>query len=282
MATMKRAITAWTLAMTVLFAAACTDSDAGPTTVAPPLRPVELGVLPDPPTPIAPAVTPPTVPPTTAFAEPEIEPIVGAVGEVVTGNRVLLIGDTAMATLTERQGGIACSVIPDFGWNVRIEAEVGRFIRFADEVVDTVVVDQGEPWDVVGLMFGMHVDTSADEFGAALDRLIDRLDGRPVLVYTIAERTGPDAEADEATVAVNEQIRAIAAERPNVVLVDFAESVNIDQGATFVDDDRVPTADGESRIVLLTLGALGEFPPGDPVEGACLDPVFTDDSAILL
>jgi hypothetical protein len=47
-----------------------------------------------------------------------------------------------------------------------------------------------------------------------------------------------------------------------------------------VDDNGLPTTDGMERIVLLTAAALGE-PPTD-ADGGCLDPLFTDDSAIIV
>ena len=284
-----------------LVAAGCADEPAGSTAVAGPLETVVLGVVPDAPTPLEPPPPPATPPPTTLVVEPEIEPIDGPIGEVVEGNRVLLIGDSAMATLTRRQDGIACPVLPDIGWQVRVEAEIGRFVSFATEVIELAVVDSGEDWDVVGLMFGLHVDTPPEEFGQVMSAVIERLDGRPVIVYTVAERTGPDAASDEIAVALNEQIRSLRDEHPNVVILDWAEQVNTEDTVDLVDADRVPTTAGMERLVILTAYALGTFPPAPPVpsdttasdatststadfppEGACLESFFTDDSAILL
>ena len=130
-------------------------------------------------------------------------PIEAPVGDVVSGNRVLLIGDTAMMALTPRHDGIACDVLGAFGWQVDIEAERGRFIGFAERVISTLVVDAGDDWDVIGLMFGQHLDTTPDEFGAALDTQLDVLGDLPVLLYT-------RSEVDDDSAALNEIIRARA------------------------------------------------------------------------
>jgi hypothetical protein len=310
MAAMNRPLILMGMGAVLLATVGCSGGDAGPTTVVPPREVVELGVLPDSPTPIAPPATPPTTPPTTVFTRPVIERIDGKIAEVVEGNRLLLIGDTSMATLTERQGGLACTVFSEQGWQVRVEAEVGRFVSFAEEVVETVVIDSGEGWDVVGLMFGLHIDTPPDEFAQTLDSLVGRLDGRPVMLYTVAERVGPDGEPDEIAAALNLLIRAMGVRHPNAVVIEWAGAVNTEEQAVLVDDERVPTAPGMGRIVLLTAAALGEYPwvappassvPGssvpvssapetsapatsvpEPAEGACLPALYTDDSAILL
>ncbi len=258
------------------------STDPEPTAVAPDVpATVAIGELPEPLTPIgglaAPTTAPPTTAPPTTLAPPEIT---DSVGDVAAGNRLLLIGDTAMATLTTRQDGVGCETFADFGWQTQIEAERGRFLSFASDVLDTVAVDTGEGWDAVGLMFGHHVDTGPDEFRSALDDLIDRLGPIPVVLYTVAPVT-LDGDLSAEAVALNGEIRAIADERPNVELVDWSQTIQDEQDVELLDDGFVPTTAGMERLVVLTAGVLGDA-PASLAGGGCLESVFTDDSAILI
>jgi hypothetical protein len=269
---MKRALAA--LSGIGLVLAACGGDDRATSTLPRVSETVPLGELPEPPTVTGPLVTPATIaPPPTTAPEPEAVPITAPLGDVVSGNRVLLIGDTAMMALTPRHDGIACDVLTDIGWQLGIEAELGRYVGFAERVIDMLVVDAGDDWDVIGLMFGHHLDTTPDEFGAILDTQLDVLGDVPVLLYT-------RSEVDDGSAALNEIIRGRADARPNVLLVDWGQAVADEQDLTLVDDDGLPTADGMERIVLLTAAALGE-PPTD-ADGQCVDPLFTDDSAIIV
>jgi hypothetical protein len=268
---MKRALAA--LSGIGLILVACGGDDTVTSTLPRVSETVPLGELPEPPTATGPQVTPPTIAPPTTVPEPEVVPITAPVGDVVSGNRVLLIGDTAMMSLTPRHDGIACDVLGDVGWQVGIEAELGRYVGFAEQVIDTLVVDAGDDWDVVGLMFGHHLDTTPDEFGEALDTQLDVLGDVPVLLYT-------RSEVDDDSAALNEIIRDRADARPNVLIVDWGQAVADEEDLTLVDDNGLPTAEGMERIVLLTAAALGE-PPTD-ADGECLDPLFTDDSAIIV
>lgn len=258
------------------------STDPEPAAVAPDVpATVAIGELPEPLTPIggltAPTTAPPTTAPPTTTPQPEIT---DTVGEAAEGNRLLLIGDTAMATMTTRQEGVGCETLADFGWQTEIEAERGRFLSFASEVLDAVAVDTGENWDVVGLMFGHHIDTGPDEFRAALDELIDRLGPIPVLLYTVAPVT-LDGDLSAEAVALNGEIRAIADERPNVALVDWSQMIRDEQNVRLLDDGFVPSEAGMERLVVMTAGVLGEAPRSLD-GGGCLESVFTDDSAILI
>jgi hypothetical protein len=268
---MKRALAA--LSGIGLFLVACGGDDTATSTLPRVSETVPLGELPEPPTETTPVVVPATIAPPTTVPEPEVVPITAPLGDEVDGNRVLLIGDTAMMSLTPRHDGIACDVLTDVGWELGIEAELGRYVGFAERVIDTLFLDAGDDWDIVGLMFGHHLDTTPDEFGAALDTQLDVLGDVPVLLYT-------RSEVDDDSAALNEIIRARADERPNVLIVDWGEAVADERDLTLVDDDGLPTPDGMERIVLLTAAALGEPPVSG--EGECIDPLFTDDSAIIV
>ncbi|MEQ9161235.1 MAG: hypothetical protein RLN74_00900, partial [Ilumatobacter fluminis] len=164
-------------------------------------------------------------------------------------------------------------ILTGLGWQVGIEAELGRYIGFAGEVVDELVIDVADDWQVIGLMFGHHLDTTPDEFGVALDEVLDDIGSVPVLLYT-------RSEIDEASAELNDVIRQRATDRPTVVLVDWGTAVADEQELELVGADGLPTVAGMERITLLTAAALGESPSGGG--GLCFEPTFTDDSAIVL
>lgn len=232
---------------------------------------VAIGGLPGP----LSGVTTPTLPdisidtPTTTDARRD--PIRGVLVDEVLGHRLLLIGDTVLQATSPRAGGIMCDLVTGFGWDVVIEAERGRPVEFAGEVLDEVL--ELDDWDVVGLMFGHHIPGTVDEFERSLDRALDRLGSRPVILYTAAEVGGDQ-------VAVNRIVRQRRQSRPNVVIVDWAAAVADEPDVLLDDGGPQPTTDGAGRLALLTAAALGSTPDGRP--GSCLDPQFTDDSAIIL
>ncbi|MEQ8436732.1 MAG: hypothetical protein RIB65_04520 [Ilumatobacter fluminis] len=254
-----------------LVASACGEGDDAVSTLPDVPDTVALGGVPEAPTPISSTIVPATLPPPTTL--PEVEPITAPVGDDAAGDRLLLIGDSAMLTLTPRAEGIACEILTGLGWQVGIEAELGRYIGFAGEVVDELVIDVADDWQVIGLMFGHHLDTTPDEFGVALDEVLDDIGSVPVLLYT-------RSEIDEASAELNDVIRQRATDRPTVVLVDWGTAVADEQELELVGADGLPTVAGMERITLLTAAALGESPSGGG--GLCFEPTFTDDSAIVL
>lgn len=257
-------------------AAGCSaaDSEVATTVVATPAGTVPIGDLPERPSgdvvPTIPVITLDTVAVPDSTTGPDapllvVEPLV----DDVDGNRVLLIGDTALAATTTRATDSMCQVVNGFGWDVEVEAEPGRTIAFADEVISRVADD----WDVVGLMFGHYVETTVDDFGVALDALLERLAARPVILYTVAE-------IGEDQVAVNEVLRDRDAVWPNVVLIDWAEKVGIEPEVLVEDGGPTPTDEGAGRLGLFTAALLGRVDTDVP--GACVESVFVDDSAIIL
>lgn len=254
----------------LLALAACgTGEPAEPQLVGVP-ETVAIGGLPGP----LSGTTLPTLPEVTAEATTtsttEPRRIDGPLADDVSDHRVLLIGDTALAAATPRAGGIMCDVLTGFGWDVAIEAEPGRPLEFATEVLDTV---GDEEWDVVGLMFGHHLPDSVEDYAQSLDELLDRLAPRPVVVFTVAE-------LGEEQVAVNQVLRDRSSSRPNVVLVDWAESVAAEPDVLLDGGGPRPTDEGAGRLALFTAALLSRTPDGR--SGTCVEPIFTDDSAIVL
>ncbi len=237
---------------------------------------VALGEFPEPLSDRSPPPAPPTTPSVTVTSttEPRLAPIVGPIVDAVVGNRVLMIGDTVMAATAPRNDGIMCEVLNEFGWDVEIDAEPGRFVEFGQRVLDERLEPvEAEPWDVGAVLLGNHFDGDLDGYRRELDAVLDRLSPRPTIVYTLSE-IGPDA------VAINEVIRALPRTRPNVVIINWDEATGLEPDLLLEDGGPQPTSEGAGRLVLFTAAALGRFPPEGG--GECLPSEFTDDSAIIL
>ena len=257
------------LALTALAACAGSATEA-PSFVAVP-ETVAIGGMPGPlsdtTVPTLPEVTLPT---TTSTTEVEREPISGSLVDEVLGYRVLLVGDTPMAATTPRAGGVMCDVVTGFGWDIEIEAEPGRSIDFAERVLVELPEDD---WDIVGLMFGHHLQSTVADFERTLDTLLDRLAPRPVILYTVTE-------LGEEQVEVNRILRQRQRSWPNVVIVEWAEATALEPDLLLDDGGPAPSDEGAGRLALFTAALLSRTPGDQP--GTCLESVFTDDSAIVL
>jgi hypothetical protein len=222
---------------------------------------------------------PPTTPPESAATttEPLRDVGDGPIADAVVGYRVLLIGDTVLASTAPRNDGVMCDVLVDFGWTVEIAAEPGRFIEFGEQVLDERLQPVGdEQWDAVAVMLGNHFDGDLDGYTRRLEALLERLSPRPTIVYTLSE------VSDDA-VAINAVVRDLPRSHPNVVVVDWAEVTVVDPGRIFEDDGPELSRNGAEVFVLHTAAALGKTPRVESGGiGECLPSVFTDDTAIVL
>jgi hypothetical protein len=266
----------------VVVIAACGDDDVStlpsivdvPETVAMGVLPEQLSDAPTLPAPPPPPTTAPEVSTssTPASANPE-GPIEGPIGELVDGNRILLVGDSILASAAPRNGGQLCDALVLFGWAAEIDAVSDRGIDFAAGVLDARLTDdedQEDDWDVVALAFGSDVDgDDADavaEFGTELGELVERVAPRPVLLYTLVDES-------EDRAAVNDVIRAQPPSHPNVLVIEFADAG--DDGVPVVTDSgRALTDDGMKRFSIRTAAAVGDA-PGDG-DGACLPSEYED------
>jgi hypothetical protein len=226
--------------------------------------------LPAPPPPPTTATTSTT---STAPTEPE-GPIEAPVGKFVNGDRILLVGDSILASAAPRNGGQLCDALQLFGWQAEIDAVSNRGIDFATGVLDDRMPAAGNSdpdWDVVVLSFGSSVDgtdaAAVAQFGTELGDLIDRVAPRPVLLYTLIEK------GHEGRAAINDVIRALPGSHPNVLVVEFADAGD-DGVPVLADNGRKLTDDGMKRFSIRTAAAVGDA-PGEG-EGACLPSQYQD------
>ena len=188
--------------------------------------------------------------------------------ELVEGERVLMIGDSIMASTSRRYGGEMCEELVPRGWEVEVDAESGRFVDFGERVLDNRL-DAG--WDVAVVMLGNNYGADKGVFSDYLEDIVDRLAPRPTVLLTVTEFR-PD-RAD-----VNDTIYEIAADYDNVRVVDWAAET-ADEPA-LVGGDGLHLSDlGRARYADLVGRALGRAPGFG--EGDCLGSDFTDDSAVI-
>ena len=222
-------------------------------------------------------VLPSTVPPEREPLVPVTRPVqedgtaAELVGEKVIDNRLLVIGDSIMASTATRYSGLMCDKLVPLGWAVEVEAEPSRFIDFGNRVLDKVldpVVGTPDDWDAAVVHLGSNYGRDQQRFEDELRIILYRLAPRPTLLYTVTEYRPAWAE-------VNETIRKLAGEFPNVDVVDWEQTARYP--GVLSGDGLHPTNTGREALVDLTASALGPAALG---AGECLKSQFTDDSAV--
>jgi uncharacterized membrane protein YgcG len=242
------------------------DGTTGASTpIVPPSTLPGVGVLPA----VAPADRPPLVivaPPVNADGS-AAEPL----GVVAQGNRVLLIGDSILASTSSRYGGQMCEALVPLGWQVSVEAEPSRFIDFGNRVLDKALAAETPPeldWDVAVVFLGSNYGGDETAYEDELRRILDRLAPRPTLLLTVTEYR---PYYDE----VNEVIGRFGSFYENVTVLDWR---TVSQTPGVLSGDRLhPTDAGRNVLAQAIAAALGPIGIG---QGGCLKPVFRDDSGI--
>ena len=244
-------------ALAVLCLSACgATAEGGDTTSVPPPTVLDVGVLPAPlpsTTSSLPATTIETTVATTTtlFAAP--------------GNRILMIGDSILASTSKRYSNDMCAALVPLGWQVEIEAEVSRAIGFGVDVMR----ERGDVgWDVGLVFLGTNYGNDDNDYLRQLNRVVGEFGDIPVVLVTVSEYRDEVRE-------VNRVIEAITEVYDNLSIVDWRKIT-----ATFpelLNDDGIhPTTRGREVLAGSVALHLGPAPVGP---GKCLDSTFTDDSA---
>jgi len=191
------------------------------------------------------------------------------VAQVAAGNRVMLIGDSITAATAPRFGGSMCDQLTDVGWYVEINAEPGRFVSFADVVLDRRLNPGGDSdWDAAVIFLGSNHDGDLARFTSRYVDALDRLAPRPVVVLTVTEIAANRSD-------LNDVIRAEAAARDNVQLIDWAVITAAESGLLARDGLHLSSAGG-NRLVTEVALALGPAMV-QVVDAECAPTLFTDD-----
>ncbi len=187
------------------------------------------------------------------------------VGTVAGGNRVLLIGDSILASTSRRYSNDMCEALVPLGWEVEVEAEVSRPISFADTVLDRRF---GAGWDAVVIFLGTNYGNDEKDYLRRLNDAIVQVGELPIVLITVTEH---DTEVHE----VNDTIRAIVDVYPNLSIVDW-QQISSAAPELLREDGYHLTDEGRVRLAAAVAEHLGQAPEQP---GECLQSSFTDDSA---
>ena len=212
------------------------------------------------PTSTEPVLASPTVLRTTVPIAPDAQ-----VGALVAGNRVILIGDSVMASASQRYGGELCGALVPLGWQAEVDAESGRFIDFGDLVLDKRL---NAGWDASVILLGNNYGENQQVFRKYFDAMVGRLSPQPVVLLTVAE-------FKPSRLQVNDVIFEMARKYPNVVVVDWAAVTAADPSLTGPDGLHL-TEPGRAALAAQVAQALGAAPIQP---GKCLSTNFRDDSS---
>jgi hypothetical protein len=197
------------------------------------------------------------------FVLPALEGV--PVGAEVTGNRVLMIGDSIFASLSSRQGGVACNRLVPLGWQVAVEAEPGRFADFGERVARA---RSGEGWDTVVVFMGSNYDGNRARYEKSMSAIVDRFADVPVVLVTTSLFRAWQNE-------VNAVIRELAQRHDRVRVIEWE---TISTNRALLTRDRIHlSVDGQVVLAAAVAQMLGTAPAG---ESRCLTSQFTDDSLI--
>lgn len=185
------------------------------------------------------------------------------IGSLVSGNKLLVIGDSILAGTASRYGGAMCSALTPMGWRVAVEAEAGQLVGFGRTVLRDRIY---EGWDAAVVFLGTNYGGSAEKYQRDLTAIVESLAPRPMLLLT-ATLFRPTMND------VNNVIRTVAASHSNVTVLDWG--IASAQPGLLNADGIHPNNAGRSVLVQSIANALGNAPTSP---GACLPSKYTDDT----
>jgi len=189
----------------------------------------------------------------------------GPVGGRVDGNRVLLVGDSILASTAKRYGNEMCNTLEPLGWQVAVEAEPGRFAEFGVRVLQSRI---DAVWDVVVIYLGTNYEGSESSLRSQFEQMFETTRG----VETVVLTTGVFRDAQK---TVNKVIKEVAGEFDHVNVLDWAPVTKV-KGIN--STDKVHLSDLGRAALAQTIGRALDYAPYR--EASCLDPRFRDDTAI--
>ncbi len=193
------------------------------------------------------------------------------IGEIAQGNRVLMIGDSILASTSSRYGNHMCDAVVPLGWQVAVEAEPSRFVDFGNRVLDKMLRDDAaaeDDWNAAVVFLGSNYGSNALRYEGELVKILDRLSPRPIVLLTVTEYRPNYVE-------VNEVVNRLGAGRANVTVLDWK---TISETPGILSSDRLhPTDTGRRVLAESVAAALGPSPAGI---GDCLRSTFRNDSAV--
>jgi len=186
-------------------------------------------------------------------------------GPQVGGPRVLMIGDSIMASTSSRYGNEMCDTLTQLGWKVEVEAQSGSFVDFGLKVLGQRLE---EGWDTAVVFLGTNYDGNQANYENKMRQIFVGLSPTPFVVLTTALFKPRQQE-------VNDVIMKLAGEFPNVTVLDWG-TIATNNGLIGKDGVHL-TADGRAVFAAAVARAL-EFAPTR--EGECLPIYFKSDAPV--
>ena len=188
------------------------------------------------------------------------------VGELADGPRLLMIGDSIFTAISRRSSNMACERLVPLGWQVAVEAERGRFIDLGLRIVNKKL-PQG--FDAAVLFLGTNYGKKQDIYQEYLDKILDELAPRPVIILTATEYK---PFMQEVNAVIEEEVRT----RDNLWLVDWRE---ISKTPGVLSKDGIHPVDAGNVVLMDSIiNVLGNAPGGEP--GECLKVEFKNDAPL--
>ncbi len=185
-------------------------------------------------------------------------------GARVRGNKVILIGDSVMASTASRYGGEMCKALVPLGWQAEVDAESGQFVPWGQDVLDARLAAK---WDAAVILLGNNYLGEQDKYRFEIERMINRLSPSIVVLLRVTEFI-PNRRQ------VNAVIDELAKTHSNVITLDWAAVTGADGSLTGPDGLHL-TNQGRARLAAEVAKTLGAAPTSP---GECLKSKFTDDS----
>jgi len=190
----------------------------------------------------------------------------GLIGTKAGGNRILMIGDSIMASTAKRYGNEMCNALVPLGWQVAVEAEASRFAEFGVRVLDKRM-NAESGWDAAVVFLGSNYEGNKESYGKQMRKIVEKLTPRPILLVNTS--LFRNAQRD-----VNKVLDELAVEFKNVSILDWATISK--SGGVLAPDGVHLSKNGRSIFAVAIARALDIAPFR---EGECLDSKFRDDSA---
>jgi lysophospholipase L1-like esterase len=260
-------------ALCALVVTACAAASASPDDGADAPRSSTVSGVGELPEPVATATGVTTGAVDSSTTSPESSTTSTTVGETTTttefhadGNRILLIGDSILASTSKRYSNDSCNALVPLGWQVEVEAEVSRGVQWGNDVL-AARLKAG--WDAAVVFLGSNNPSGGNEYLKALNQIITKLAPLPVVLVT-ASNFRPEMQD------INHTIRAMVDVYPDRVSIVDWEQITSERPELLNTDGIHPTPEGRTVLAQAIADHVGPAPSGT---GRCLDSVFTDDSA---
>ncbi len=187
------------------------------------------------------------------------------IGTLVTGNRLLMIGDSITASAAKRYGGELCDALVPLGWRVEVDAEPSRFVDFGNQVLDKRL---SAKWDAAYVFLGTNYLGDQASYRRQLEKIVQRLAPSPVVLLTVTEFADSRRE-------VNDAITLVGAQFSNVHVLDWGSIAASDAATILRGDGHHLTNDGRKVLSSTVAGVMGQAPVP---EGECLGTSFSNDA----